>query len=55
MLQTTDCGTGTIIEHKGELVAVKMDNGFVLWIDVNQVEILPENGECQSDTSHLSP
>lgn len=38
----TDCGTGNIIDRKGELVAVTFDNGHVLWINVNQVEILAE-------------
>ena len=41
----TDCGTGTIIERKGELSAVKFDNGMVLWLNINQIEILEENNE----------
>jgi hypothetical protein len=38
----TDCGTGKIVDHKGELVCVRFDAGYVLWIDVNKVEILEE-------------
>ena len=41
----TDCGTGTVVDRKGELVAVRFDVGCVLWLDVNRVEILKETLE----------
>lgn len=43
----TDCGTGTVIERKGEAVKVRFDSGQELWLDVNQVDILEDALEEQ--------
>ena len=38
----TDCGTGIVVDCKGELFAISFEGGYTIWINTNRIEVLEE-------------